>query len=204
MEKVSPCLTELGCKSGGFVVGFGTNIVSFLMSTRYNLNWIFVELPLVFLLECVVKVKSNYGVGFSLLFLALVYPPLATCDESDDGAVDNMHHFMEYVFEPRYKELKQTVMMGNLKGELKKIKSCGLTLAEAANVLMRRPPKGVAQEEKSLWVSYASDVRDQAAALYQAARKKDVVEISAAYRQTIRKCNLCHQKFAEGKYQLDP
>lgn len=137
---------------------------------------------------------------FSTLLLWAPEPVSSTPEEP----VDNMHHLMEYVFEPRYKELKEVVPLSPSKKEFKKVKACGLTLAEAANLLIRRPPEGVGLEEKELWVKYARDVREQASILYQAARKKDHPQVVAAYRQTIGKCNVCHQKFADGKYQLSP
>lgn len=141
----------------------------------------------------------------SLISLGSWYPSLlVAADEEGEREVDNMHHFMEYVFEPRYKELKGTINLEPSKSRFKKIKACGLTLAEAANLLMRRAPEGVTKEEKLTWVKYARDVREHAASLYQAAREKNHLKVVATYRQTIGKCNACHQQFADGKYQLSP
>lgn len=141
--------------------------------------------------------------GFILL--GLWYPSfLGAADEAGEREVDNMHHFMEYVFEPRYKEIKETINLPPSKPGFKKIKSCGLTLAEAANLLMRRTPEDATEEEKLTWVRYAYDVREHAASLYQAAREKNHSKVVATYRQTIGKCNACHQQFADGKYQLSP
>ena len=141
----------------------------------------------------------------SLISLGLLYPSLlGAADEGGEREVDNMHHFMEYVFEPRYKEIKKTVNLAPSKPGFKKIKACGLTLAEAANLLMRRAPEDATKEEKLTWVKYARDVREHAALLYQAAREKNHLKVVATYRQTIGKCNVCHQQFADGKYQLSP
>ncbi len=141
----------------------------------------------------------------SSISLGMWYPSLLFAgDEEGEREVDNMHHFMEYVFEPRYKEIKETINLEPSKPGFKKIKACGLTLAEAANLLMRRAPEDLTKDEKLTWVKYARDVREHAASLYQAAREKNHLKVVAIYRQTIGKCNVCHQQFADGKYQLSP
>ena len=151
-----------------------------------------------------VTLKPHFCFTLSFFFSSLFLWATETVSSTPDEAVDNMHHLMEYVFEPRYKELKEVVALSPSKKRFKKVKACGLTLAEAANLLIRRSPEDAGVEEKELWVKYARDVREQASILYQAARKKDHPQVVAAYRQTIGKCNVCHQKFADGKYQLSP
>ena len=48
----------------------------------------------------------------SSISLGMWYPSLLfAADEEGEREVDNMHHFMEYVFEPRYKEIKETIKL---------------------------------------------------------------------------------------------
>ena len=122
-------------------------------------------------------------------------------NESIPGPVDNMHHFMEYVFEPAYKRLRTSLATAPAdKAAWKAVKGDALTLAEAANLLIRRAPK----DNHGLWVERATDVRQQGARLFHAARKSDYATSQLAYRAMLSNCNQCHQKFADGKYQLDP
>ncbi len=122
-------------------------------------------------------------------------------EESIPGPVDNMHHFMEYVFEPAYKRLRASLSTAPAdKASWKAVKGDALTLAEASNLLLRRAPK----DNHGLWVERATDVRQQGARLFQAARKSDYPTSRIAYRAMIDNCNQCHQKFADGKYQLKP
>ena len=125
----------------------------------------------------------------------------AAAGESIPGPVDNMHHFMEYVFEPAYKRLRTSLATAPAdKAAWKAVKGDALTLAEAANLLIRRAPK----DNHGLWVERATHVRRQGARLFHAARKSDYATSQLAYRAMLSNCNQCHQKFAEGKYQLDP
>ncbi len=122
-------------------------------------------------------------------------------NESIPGPIDNMHHFMEYVFEPAYKRLRASLSTAPAdKASWKAVKGDALTLAEASNLLIRRAPK----DSHGLWVERATDVRQQGARLFQAARKSDYPTSRIAYRAMIENCNQCHQKFADGKYQLKP
>ena len=144
-------------------------------------------------------------------FLGCFYLVIMSSDIlcAEDGhafkPIDSMHHFMEYVFEPRYKELKQALAAKPIdKQTWKKIKAGSLTLAEAANLLITRPPGDAQDDEKKLWIGYARAIRSETTALFQAARKKQFVSVRTAFHSTIQKCNACHQKFAEGKFQLEP
>ena len=125
----------------------------------------------------------------------------AAASESIPGPVDNMHHFMEYVFEPGYQRLRARLSTAPTdKAAWKAVKGDALTLAEAANLLIRRAPK----EDRALWVERATLVRQQGARLFHAARKSDFPTSQLAYRAMISNCNQCHQKFADGEYQLEP
>ena len=150
----------------------------------------------------------KYYLQYFLKFLYLLIIGSGVLYAEDGPAnkpIDSMHHFMEYVFEPRYKELKQALAAEPVdKQTWKKIKVSSLTLAEAANLLITRPPNEAQEDQKALWSGYARDVRSEATVVFQAARKKQFASVRNAFHSTIQKCNACHQMFAEGEYQLEP
>ena len=152
---------------------------------------------------------------FSFLFLAslgIVTWTLVTVDspvEADDAKPadndiqpvdDDIHHFMEYVFEPNYKRLKAALATEPAdKQAWKGIKGDALTLAECANLLMMRVP-----EDGYMWKNMSMGVRGQGSQLYQAARKSDYTSARKAYVGMLQQCNACHKKFADGEHQLTP
>ena len=109
--------------------------------------------------------KSRYSRIFGLLFLAAFggvsiatsIPARTVEAESNSPAaseessaafvfqdefepVDNMHHFMEYVYEPVYKELKESLKLEPAdKKAWAKVKSGSMILAEASSLLAKRP-----------------------------------------------------------------
>ena len=124
-----------------------------------------------------------------------------TVDGETQPVDDNMHHFMEYIFEPNYNRLRTS--MANEpqdKKAWKAIKGDALTLAECANLLMARGP----EEEADAWRRLSVAVRTHGGELYQAARKSEYRSARKAYETMLKNCNACHQQFAEGEYQLEP
>ena len=123
---------------------------------------------------------------------------------ADDGPQpvdDDMHHFMEYVFEPNYKRLQaEMAEPPKDKQAWKAIKGDALTLAECANLLLFRAP----DEDAAEWQALSVAVRGDGGELYQAARNSDYPAARKAYEKMLNNCNACHKKFAEGKYQLKP
>jgi len=114
---------------------------------------------------------------------------------------DDMHHFMEYVFEPAYKRLKTSMAEEPSGKEVwKAIKGDSLTLAEAANLLLHRLP----EENAGDWQKYAVETRKAGGEFYQAARASDYTTAFEAYRGMLKSCNACHDQFAEGEHQLKP
>lgn len=79
-----------------------------------------------------------------------------------------------------------------------------LLIAETANLLMLRPPKGTRAEE--LWMSRATDLRDAAGKLGRAAAAKDLARSRQALSGLAATCNRCHETFrVEVRVQLtDP
>ncbi|PHS02529.1 MAG: hypothetical protein COA78_20990 [Blastopirellula sp.] len=114
---------------------------------------------------------------------------------------DSMHEFMEYVFQPPYKRLKVAMASEPTDNNTwKAIKSDALILAEGGNLLLIRKPKEHADE----WTQHSVSVRELGGKFYQAARKKDYKSARQHYASMLMKCNSCHDKFADGKYQLKP
>lgn len=114
---------------------------------------------------------------------------------------DDMHHFMEYVFEPNYRRLK-VLMAAKPKDKQtwKSIKGDSLTLAECANLLLARAP----DEDADQWRQISMAVRTSGENLYQAARKSDYGTARKAFVAMLTKCNSCHNHFAGGEHQLTP
>jgi len=114
---------------------------------------------------------------------------------------DDMHHFMEYVFEPNYKRLKAGLAANPKdKSGWKSIKGDSLTLAEGANLLLLRSPEKNADD----WRKLSVDVRRFGGEVYQAARKADYTAARKSYVAMLRCCNSCHKQFADGEHQLKP
>lgn len=132
---------------------------------------------------------------------ALAQPPASQPEDAAVPVEDDMHEFMEYVFQPTYKRLKES-MSASEKGNgiWKSIKSDSLILAEGGNLLLIRGPKSDTKD----WNKYSTSVRDFGGQLYRAAKKKDNTESQKVYRTMIQNCNACHQLFADGEHQLKP
>lgn len=151
-------------------------------------------------------------IRFSLISLAAItsFALVTAQDAKDEGpdltpeepvALDNMHHLMEYVFEPSYKRLKVSMAAEPAdKAAWKEVKGDSLTLAEATNLLFQRLP----EENQPDWRKLAVSTRAKGFELYQAARARDYTAAAEAYRSMLKSCNACHDKFADGDYQLEP
>ena len=116
-------------------------------------------------------------------------------------AVDNMHHFMEYICEPSYKGLKAILATepANRK-EWKPFKNHSLVLAETIALVAQRGPKD--SEKSKQWKQISLDVHKHATSLYKSSGKYD--QAKQHYGSMIDSCNKCHAVFTEGyKYQLE-
>jgi hypothetical protein len=112
-----------------------------------------------------------------------------------------MHEFMEYVFQPTYLRLKQSMAAAPADNAgWKGVKADSLVLAEGGNLLLLRTP----EEESAAWNETSAAVRDLGGELYQAAKKKDYPTARKHYEAMLIKCNSCHDKFAGGEHQLAP
>lgn len=112
-----------------------------------------------------------------------------------------MHEFMEYVFQPAYKRLKEQMATEPKDNQgWKAIKSDALILAEGGNLLLIRE----VEEDQAGWNKLSVQSRDLGAELYQAARSKDYPAAKKHYQAMLTKCNACHTQFANGEHQLQP
>ena len=106
----------------------------------------------------------------------------------------DMHEFMEYVFEPAHKRLRQTMAETEKDRKIwKAIKGDSLTLAEACNLLFLRVPK----EDGREWVRDATTVRAAGAKLYRAAGKKDGEGAAKHYAAMLTSCDQCHERYED-------
>ena len=113
----------------------------------------------------------------------------------------DMHHFMEYVFQPNYKRLKADMTSAPQNADTwKAIKGDSLTLAEGANLLLMRTP----DEGSGPWRRFSAQVRAHGSELYQAARRSDYPASRKAYLLMLQSCNACHERFAGGEHLLEP
>ena len=138
----------------------------------------------------------------SILLLTAADEKEATTTEVDATPVpvdDSMHHLMEYVFEPAYKRLKVSVAAEPKdKAGWTAIKGDALTLAESTNLLLHRLP----DEDSKNWIKLSIETRKAGGELYQAARKKDYATTLKNAGLLLKRCNACHDAFADGDYQL--
>jgi hypothetical protein len=72
------------------------------------------------------------------------------------------------------------------------IRGQALLIAETANLLMLRPPRGQGQP---VWFSRAADLRDAARDVAQAAGSRDFQRARASFVTMANTCNRCHQSF---------
>lgn len=135
--------------------------------------------------------------------LALAATPLAASDPAAVKPIDSdMHHFMEYGYEPAYLRLKEVLARNPAdKAAWKPVKGDALTLAELTNLLVTRAPDAKAAKD---WTKHAFAVRTEGENLYQAARKQDLTAAKKAWGAMIQNCNACHKQFADGEHQLKP
>jgi hypothetical protein len=113
--------------------------------------------------------------------------------------VDNMHHFMEYVCEPSYKELKALLAKEpeDRRG-WKAFKNHALVLAETSALVAARSPKDESQAKQ--WKQISLDVYNSGKSLYKSSGNYE--EAQKHFGSMVDNCNKCHKVFAKGKHQL--
>jgi cytochrome c556 len=76
-----------------------------------------------------------------------------------------------------------------------------LLLAETANLLMLRPPKGA--DAEATWMGRATDLREAASKLARGAAARDYAKSRQALGGVAAACNRCHDSFrVEARVQL--
>lgn len=114
---------------------------------------------------------------------------------------DDMHEFMEYVFQPTYLRLQAAMAEEPADNAgWKAIKSDSLILAEGGNLLLIRP----SEEAAGAWNEHSVAVRELGGELYGAAKAKDYASARRHYTAMLVRCNGCHDDFADGEHQLAP
>jgi hypothetical protein len=124
----------------------------------------------------------------------------ANAQEAAAPVEDDMHEFMEYVFQPTYLRLKQSMAALNAnQTDWKAIKSDALILAESTNLLLHR-----GQTDDPAWSKHAVATRQAGATFYAAAKASDVEQTRAGYVGMLTRCNACHEEFTGGEPKLVP
>jgi hypothetical protein len=114
---------------------------------------------------------------------------------------EDMHEFMEYLFQPTYRRLKEAMKSEPTdKKAWLEVKSGSIILAEGGNLLLQHAP----EEKSAEWKAFSIAVRDHGSKMYRAARAKDFSIAQQSYKAMLQSCNACHQEFAGGEHQLTP
>ncbi|MCI0700952.1 MAG: cytochrome c [Planctomycetia bacterium] len=73
------------------------------------------------------------------------------------------------------------------------VRGQALLIAETGNLLMIRPPK--TKQGQEAWMAHATELRENAAGLAQAAAAKDFLQARTSLAAVANSCNRCHQTF---------
>ncbi len=107
--------------------------------------------------------------------------------------VDNMHHFMEYVYEPVYKELAEVLKTEPAdKKAWAKVKSGAMILAESSSLLAKRPSE---KADAKKWSEFSAIVNSNGAKLFHAARAKDYDKAQTLFKEMSTGCAKCHESY---------
>jgi len=124
-------------------------------------------------------------------------------EQVEFAPVDNMHHFMEYISKPSYRELKSALAEEDIRRSAwKTIKQHALILAETTILVADRPPADATDEVTADWRAISLDTYNHAVALYKAAGEKDQAVAVEQYGLMMDACNACHSKYDENDHQL--
>jgi hypothetical protein len=136
-----------------------------------------------------------------VVLLALAIASAQPRDAEQTAPVEeDMHEFMEYVFQPTYLRLKNSMAaLADNQADWKAIKSDALILAEATNLLLHR-----GQSDDAAWKKFAIETRQAGATFYAAAKQSDPEQARAGYVGMLARCNACHDEFTGGEPKLVP
>ena len=126
-------------------------------------------------------------------------------DESVEGefpAVDNLHHFMEYITKPTFFALKGSLAEAPSGGaEWRELKSHSLILAETIAIVGQRPPSELTEDQAKEWRQIARTVFDSAKLIYRI--RRDYPKARKHYEELVDNCNHCHNVFIDGEHQQE-
>lgn len=149
---------------------------------------------------CALFASSAFLLSFSHLTGWAAEPSKAP-PGTPEPVEDDMHEFMEYVFQPNYGLLKKSLAKApTTKEDWFHLKAGSLVLAEGGNLILLRGP----EEDREEWIEYATAVRNLGGKTYRAAQSQDFKAARSNYEAMITKCNACHQHYADGEHQLTP
>ena len=118
------------------------------------------------------------------------------------AAIDNMHHFMEYISQPSYRALKDGLATEPAdRAAWRPLKSHALILAETSAIVSRRTPEKATDEEIAQWQQISLDVYNSGKELYQSLGDYEKAKVN--FDKMIDNCNHCHDVFENGKHQLE-
>lgn len=142
------------------------------------------------------------------LGLAIWLSPSAGVVQADVAPVSefepvdpSMHEFMEYVFQPTYRRLKEALASEPAdRPAWSRVKADAMILAEGGNLLLMRLPEEGADD----WKRFSLETRAHGGEMYRSAKARDYAATRQHYETMLVSCNACHQQFADGKHQLKP
>ena len=125
-------------------------------------------------------------------------------EETEFGPVADMHHFMEFISKPGYRELKAIFAEEEIRRSTwRKVQQHSLILAESSILVVDRPPADADDEVKAEWRAFSLETYNAAAALYAAAGEKNKDEALKQYGLMLDGCNKCHSEYDENDHQLE-
>lgn len=155
-------------------------------------------------IKLIISVCFTLLVGITLAFnssSSVQAEPANGKKDAGEPVEPDMHEFMEYVFQPTYKRLKQAMAAEPAdRSAWKTIKADSLILAEGGNLLLLHDP----EKKRKEWDAHSIEVRKAGGLLYKSAKAKDFKAAQLHYQSMLKNCNACHQQFAGGKHQLKP
>ena len=113
--------------------------------------------------------------------------PVAETKLLMQGMASANFHGLERIFETKPTDYKYWVFA---RGQ-------ALLIAETANLLMMRPPRGAGEAP---WFEHATDLRKTATQLVYKIAEQNYAETRAGIVQLANSCNRCHDKFRVGAH----
>jgi cytochrome c556 len=109
---------------------------------------------------------------------------------------------MEGLAHPNFKGVDRLLKAEPADGDAWRVaRGQSLLMAETANLLMLRPPKGA--DPEAMWMTRATDLREAAGKLARSAAARDYPKSRQALEGVAGTCNRCHESFrVEARVQL--